>query len=104
MTTALKIEWADIDGHVWDEPATLCWEATDDGRWISLLTIPNEGYVITKTWEKLSSLPCLTYPDLGDNWISLSRPDAGNLAVALTAALIRNNETLIDHFSGRGAR
>jgi hypothetical protein len=105
MTTALKIEWADIDGQLLDEPATLYWEATDDdGQWVSFLSIPIEGYVITKTWEKLSALPRMTYDDLGGNWINLSRADAGQLAIALTSTLIRNSESLIDHFSGRGAR
>jgi hypothetical protein len=107
MTTALKIEWVDYDGDVSEDPATIYWEADDgDGQWVSLLGIPDttSGYVITKTWEKLSSLPRMTYRDLGDNWISLTRPNAGDLAAVLTATLLKNSENLIDFFSGRGAR
>ena len=100
--------WAPFDGTPRGE-AHLMWETQNEvGEWVSLLSVPEIGYVLTvpsglddmtKSFREQSTL---SYDDLG-GWVDLSRPEAGRLAVALVSDVLESQHrtigTLIDRLA-----
>ena len=87
------------NGELMPDPIYVLWTGSqgDTGEYVSLLTgIPYEAYVLVKHDQPFNE--GMEFHDGPDERISLNRPDAGQLAVALIKALIDGSEKLLDYY------
>ena len=96
----VTLRWL-IDGVEQDDPIHVLWTTPVDGYHVSLLSHPELNYVIVRRDEPFTDGQGLDYDDLGDCYIELGRPDAGQLALALITALINNSDQIINSYIER---
>jgi hypothetical protein len=98
MTNEITMRYV-VDGEVQPDPVRVLWTSPVDGDYVSLLSHPELNYVIVKTSESFTD-----GQDFDDEQalsgfeITLGRPDAGQLAIALITALINNSDQIIDSY------
>jgi hypothetical protein len=89
-----------VDGEVQQDSIEVLWTTpTEDGH-VSLMSHPELNYVIARHNDELTEGLAVDYEAFAYNleYVSLGRPEAGQLALALTTAVITNSDQIINSY------
>jgi hypothetical protein len=95
----MLLRWM-LDGEEQWDPVEVLWTAESKcgGYWMSLMAIPDMGYVIAKHPDPFTHGQAFDLYDETVDHIEFGRPDAGKLALALITTLINNSDQIIDAY------
>lgn len=101
MNPVMTLRWM-VDDEEQSDKIHVLWTVPTDNGWVSLLSHPELNYLILQHDEPFIDGQGLDGGDLGlGDCITLGRPDAGQLALALITALINNSDELINSYIER---